>query len=82
MGESGWPRHGGDLIGREGAMTAALALVHGGQRSFSLVGPPGIGKTHLAVELAKRLSERFSLSTAPRKWVSSRTILAPSLVHL
>jgi predicted ATPase/DNA-binding SARP family transcriptional activator len=47
------PRPLGRLIGRHAALSAALeALAH--SRVLTLVGPGGIGKTRLAVELAQR----------------------------
>ena len=45
------------LIGRERALTAVIdLLLHSDQRLVTLVGPPGIGKTRLALEVARALS--------------------------
>ncbi len=48
-----WPAD--DLIGRE-ACTAALATLLQQQRVVSILGPGGIGKTRVALELARRLA--------------------------
>jgi predicted ATPase len=43
------------LVGRDGAVEELLALLRGPARCVTLVGPPGVGKTALAMELAVRL---------------------------
>ena len=48
------------LIGREDDLRAALELVdYGAMRLLTFVGAPGVGKTHLALEVAERCVERF-----------------------
>jgi predicted ATPase/DNA-binding XRE family transcriptional regulator len=49
------------LIGREPELTLALGLVHDAKvRLVTIVGPGGIGKTRLAVEVANRAADSFA----------------------
>ena len=43
------------FIGRDGEVTALAERVRGGARLITIVGPPGVGKTRLALELARLL---------------------------
>lgn len=45
------------LIGRERELASINQVLARGARLVTLTGPPGIGKTHLAIELAHRLPE-------------------------
>lgn len=48
------------LIGRQRDLSVAEALLlRGDVRLFTVVGPPGVGKTRFAVELASRVASRF-----------------------
>ncbi len=47
------------LIGREDEVRAALDLLWNQARALTLIGPPGIGKTRLALELARELQFDF-----------------------
>jgi len=47
------------LIGREQDLTALIALLDG-HRAVSVLGPGGMGKTQCALELARRVAERFA----------------------
>jgi non-specific serine/threonine protein kinase len=49
----------GDLIGREAELATTSALLEGRVRLLTLTGPPGVGKTRLATELATRLVRQF-----------------------
>jgi predicted ATPase len=52
------------LVGREAELEQALALLSDpAARIVTLVGPGGIGKTRLALELAGRLNEAWALGT-------------------
>jgi len=50
----------GPLLGREADVEAILALYDRGVRLVTLVGAPGIGKTRLAMELARCLDDRYA----------------------
>jgi predicted ATPase/DNA-binding SARP family transcriptional activator len=55
------PAPAGPLIGREADVDAAAALLADpGVRLITLTGPGGIGKTRLALELARREGSRFA----------------------
>jgi predicted ATPase/DNA-binding CsgD family transcriptional regulator len=53
----------GALIGRD-ADLAEVEVLLAEQRMVTLVGPPGIGKTRMALELAPRMSDQFPGGTA------------------
>ena len=54
------PEPRNSLIGREELLVQASELLRGSYARFvSLTGPGGIGKTHLALQLAKEVRERF-----------------------
>lgn len=55
------------LIGRDADVEKVVSLLTGPARCVTLVGPPGIGKTRLAIELAARLNGRFLSGV---RWVS------------
>src|SRR5438046_7783963 len=48
------------FIGREADLAAAFEQVRSGARLITVLGPPGIGKTRLARELAARSRDRFA----------------------
>jgi len=47
------------LIGRDADAETVVSMLTGPARCVTLVGPPGIGKTRLAMEVAHRLDGRF-----------------------
>jgi predicted ATPase/DNA-binding CsgD family transcriptional regulator len=58
---AGLPLLPGPLIGRRRELAAARrAILLGGYRLLTLSGPPGVGKTSLAIALAHSLQDRFS----------------------
>jgi predicted ATPase len=65
------------LIGRARELAEAAELVRGGARVVTLTGPGGIGKTRLALELARTLEPEFAHGAA---LVRLATTLSPSLV--
>jgi predicted ATPase len=54
------PAAPGALIGRAGEVAAVMDLFDRGSRLVTLLGPPGIGKTRLALELASRFHDLLS----------------------
>ncbi len=47
------------LIGREREVTAAVRLLHEGQRLLTLTGPGGVGKTRLSLAVAQQSADLF-----------------------
>src|SRR4051794_4209493 len=56
---TGLPPLASSLIGREAELAAITDLLNTGTRLLSLVGPGGVGKTHLALHAARQSSSRF-----------------------
>ncbi len=66
------------LIGREYELNYIQRLVNTQQsRLITLVGPPGIGKTRLAIEAAKRLSPAFAAGVC---FVALESVGSPDMV--
>ncbi|HUR51207.1 MAG TPA: adenylate/guanylate cyclase domain-containing protein [Mycobacteriales bacterium] len=54
------PAPADELVGREGELSELqYRLLSGTSRLVTLVGPPGVGKTRLALEVGNALSDRF-----------------------
>ncbi len=64
---SSLPSPSDTLVGRDIDVERIVSMLTGPARCVTLVGPPGIGKTRLAMEVANRLDARF-LSGA--SWIS------------
>src|SRR5690349_839842 len=69
------------LVGRRREIGAALDMLSGGLRLLTLTGPPGVGKTRLAIAIAGQADELFPdgvqfVSLAP----IGDAALAPALV--
>jgi predicted ATPase len=64
------------LVGRERELAEAIALLRG-QRLLTLVGPPGTGKTRLALQLAAEVADEFDHIW----WVALEQISEPGLVE-
>ena len=64
------------LVGRERELTEAVALLRQ-QRLLTLVGPPGTGKTRLALQLAAEVADEFEHVW----WVGLQQIRDPELVE-
>lgn len=54
------PAFPSELLGRQQDVAAIERLLRGGARLVTLVGPPGVGKTRLALAAAQAVSDRFS----------------------
>jgi predicted ATPase/DNA-binding SARP family transcriptional activator len=62
LGAAMVPRPAGAFIGREREVDAVLALLVGDARLVTLVGPGGVGKTRLALEVAARRPDAVLVS--------------------
>lgn len=73
----------GDFVGHDDAQVRVIGLLTGSTRLAVINGPPGIGKTSLAVRMAHELAERFpdgqlfaELGNSPPADVLARFLLA------
>lgn len=72
------PRPATPLVGRSQELEAVLARLRGpGVRLLTLTGPPGVGKTRLAVEVAHALEAEFESGAV---FVSLASVTDPGLV--
>ena len=67
----------GPLVGRRRLLEQARRLLDGGTRILTLTGPGGVGKTRLAIELAREAEPGFGAGVA---WASLASLRDPSRV--
>jgi Cdc6-like AAA superfamily ATPase len=65
------------LLGRDGDLETVEGLLRDGARLLTLMGPAGVGKTRLAVEVGRRVSGEFARGVA---FVDLSPIREPSRV--
>jgi predicted ATPase/DNA-binding SARP family transcriptional activator len=75
------PQPAAPLIGRRDELALAAHEIAGGARILTLVGPGGIGKTRLALEIARTLEPRFAEGAAfvPLDWIDDPEQVAPQI---
>ena len=71
------PRPASSFVGRERELAEVRALVEGGARLVTLIGPGGSGKTRLAIEAARSLVPAFKGGVF---WVGLSALRDPALV--
>jgi predicted ATPase/transcriptional regulator with XRE-family HTH domain len=69
------------LIDRQGEIQTLIALLSGGQRLVTLLGPGGVGKTRLAIEVATRVAPRFAdgAAFAPLGQLDDPSLVLPAV---
>jgi len=75
-GEENLPPLASSIIGREGAI-ATLVDALAQRRLLSIVGPGGVGKTTIAIPIARQLADRLQL---PVRFLDLAAIIEPGLI--
>jgi predicted ATPase/DNA-binding XRE family transcriptional regulator len=72
-----------DLIGREGDIAALDALLRQGARILTITGPGGVGKTSLAIRVAREAADRFpdGVVFVPLAAVDDPALVVPTVAH-
>lgn len=83
LGDTNLPAPPTPLIGRAEEVAALLETLRGGARLLTLIGPPGIGKTRLAIQVAAEIAPALADGACfvPLAPVSDPDLVAPTIMQ-